>query len=201
MARQGGRGRDSLQPLVLCSPTGCTPCLSPRTSVSAELADETQQLRTSSRLKPNNPLQPLESRDPGCRINLPALPSAPASVWGCQNQAALKVWLPFSSMPLSLATMHLSQQEEWQELVPEPSVQAQGRLHTTAHGAGRSWQHHQGSGWGCGGAGCLYSPVLARTSKGRTSFCSATWPSRLEQPVSITWPCTQLEQIFLSAFL
>lgn len=84
-------------------------------------------------------------------------------------------------------------------------LQAQGRLHTPARGAGSVLEQHWGSGQGCGEGGCMYSSGLAKTSKIRTSFCPTTWPSMLgtavQCPVSITWRCTQLEQIFLFAFL
>lgn len=133
---------------------------------------------------------------PGCRINLAALTSARPLCGDARSHwpAALKIWQTSSSTPLSLATVHLSQQEEWQEMVPDPPVQARGRLHTTAWGAGSV----------CLSVG-LYSSVPARASKGRTSFCPTTWPSRLKTavrwPVSITWRCTQLEQVFLCALL
>lgn len=104
---------------------------------------------------------------PGCRINLAALTSARPLCGDARSHwpAALKIWQTSSSTPLSLATVHLSQQEEWQEMVPDPPVQARGRLHTTAWGAGSV----------CLSVG-LYSSVPARASKGRTSFCPTTWP-------------------------
>lgn len=130
---------------------------------------------------------------PGCRINLAALTSARPLCGDARSHwpAALKIWQTSSSTPLSLATVHLSQQEEWQEMVPDPLYK---------HGGGCTPQPGVQAVSVCLSActaQCLPGPAKA----GPASAQPPGQETAVQWPVSITWRCTQLEQVFLCALL
>lgn len=212
MARKGGRGRDLLQP---CSPWCCAvpqrEChVSPQGLLTLQkLQMRSQQLRTFSRPKPNNTPYLLESRHPSCRINLAGLTSALPFVWGCQE--------PLASCTKGLVDLQFHGTVPSHRAVVPAEGTARDGPRTPCASMGEAAYHSPRCRHCPGsttkalpravlrGAACTDSSVFARTSKGRTSFCPTTWSDRLETavqwPVNITWPCTQLAQVFLCALL